>query len=68
MEALKAHSQGGSASHGLRVKKLYQGKISKVFEAQVSADLRIVWVANEDKIVFALLGNHEDVRRFLRNL
>ena len=67
LEALEAHFQGGTASYGLRVKKLHQGKSAGVFEARVSSDLRMVWVKTEDKVILAQLGNHEDVRRFLKS-
>jgi len=68
LESLRGYLEGGTAPFGLRVKKLHDGGPVKTFEARVSADLRLVWVHTTDEIVFALLGKHEDVRRFLKNL
>ena len=68
LEAIQVYLSSGTAPYGLRIKKLYDSHSGKTFEARVSIDIRIVWVQSQEKVVFALLGNHEDVRRFLRNL
>lgn len=68
LEALASYFQTGQAPYGLRIKKLHGGSFSKTFEARVSADLRLVWVQTQDEAIFSLLGNHDEVQRFLRNL
>ena len=68
LEALQSHFEGKAVSHGLGVKKLYEGAGRKTFEARVTIDLRIVWVETNEEVVFALIGSHDDVRRFLKSL
>ena len=53
---------GGHASAGLGLKKLASG----IFEARAGLALRIVYVEEGARIIPALLGNHDEVRRFLR--
>lgn len=55
------------ASFSLRIKKLFSRADVKVFEARVSDKLRIVWVESPDLVSFAVLGNHEDVKNFIKN-
>lgn len=62
--AIKHYLETGKASFGLRMKQLRQ----KAFEARLNDRLRIVWVKESEEITFALLGNHEEVRRFIKNL
>jgi len=52
----------------LRIKKIYDNGSEKIYEARVSIDLRIVWIKTKEEILFALLGNHEDIKRFIKNL
>lgn len=68
LEALRHYFQTGEAGYGLRVKKLYAKGGRKTFEARVSLDLRILWVQTDEEAVFSLLGDHEEVQRFLKNL
>ncbi len=68
LEALQTYFEAGEASYGLRIKKLHDGLTAKTFEARISLDLRIVWVQSKEEIIFALLGNHDDVLRFIKNL
>ena len=46
----------------LRFKKLPQGN----FEISIDMDLRMLFQLRGDAIVLTLLGDHEDVRRYLR--
>jgi mRNA-degrading endonuclease YafQ of YafQ-DinJ toxin-antitoxin module len=46
----------------LRLKKLPFGN----FEISVNMDLRIIFQLHGDALVLILLGDHEDVRRYLR--
>ncbi len=68
LEAIESYHQTGQASYGLRIKKLYSSDIAKTYEARISIDLRIVWVETKEEIIFALLGNHDDIRRFIKGL
>lgn len=68
LEALDEYFKTGKASYGLRVKKLYESSTGKTYEARISLDLRIVWIQSRDQIVFSLIGNHNDICRFIKNL
>ena len=61
-ELLREYLATSKAPFGLRIKQLRSG----LFEARVSDRLRIVWVKGADDVSFALLGNHEEVRRFIK--
>ena len=54
------------ASYGLRVKKLYDNGKDKVFEARISDKIRIVWVESKELIAFAIIGSHNEVRRYIK--
>ena len=58
----------GKASYGLRIKKLYSSKGGQIFEARISAALRIIWVRHQDIVYFQLLGDHDTVRKFLKKI
>lgn len=68
LEALTVYFQTGQAPYGLHIKKLHAGGPSRIFEARVSADLRLAWVQTQDEAVFSLLGSHDEVQKFLKNL
>ena len=55
------------ASFGLRIKKLYDNGKEKVYEARVSDKIRIVWIESKNLVVFSLLGNHNEIHRYLKN-
>ncbi len=59
---LTHYLETGHASVGLGVKKL----IPAVYEVRVGLALRIVYVEGETKVYLALLGHHDEVRRFLK--
>jgi hypothetical protein len=61
---IKSYLKAQSASYGLRIKKIGP----KTYEARVTDKIRIVWVKDSDCIYFALLGSHDEVRRFIKNL
>ena len=56
------------ALFGLRVKHLYTKGPLKIFEARVTQATRIVWVEEGDAVYLALVGSHNDVKRYLRSL
>ncbi|HEX9189906.1 MAG TPA: hypothetical protein VGB87_22710 [Vicinamibacteria bacterium] len=53
------------AHAGLGIRKLHA---SGIWEARVGLDLRMVFALQPDLVTFVLVGRHEDVRRFLREL
>lgn len=55
------------APYGLRIKKLFEKGEEKTFEARVSDKIRLLYVESESVIVFAFLGNHEQVRRYIKS-
>lgn len=63
-QQIKEYFESQTASYGLRIKKIGPN----TFEARVTDKIRIVWVRKEDIISFALLGDHEDVRKFIKLL
>ena len=67
-EEIRVYCKKGEASFGLRIKKLRDASLGEIYEARASQSLRIVWVRSGDVISFALLGNHEDVRNYLKNI
>lgn len=68
LEAIDQYFKTGQSSHGLQIKKLHSGSHAKTFEARVTIGLRIVWVETKEEAIFSLLGNHDAVRRFIKNL
>ena len=68
LECVKNYVVNGTAPHGLRIKKLYQGGSGVTFEARINLDLRLVWVQTKEELIFSLLGSHNEVKQFLRNL
>lgn len=68
LEALKTYFTTSRSSYGLRVTKLHENKSGKTFEARISLALRIVWVEIKDEVIFSLIGNHDEVRRFIKNI
>ena len=62
LAGLAAYLETGRAPIGLGLKKLGPG----VFEARAGLGLRIVYVEEGNRMMLALLGHHDEVRRFLR--
>ena len=56
-----------TAPYGLRIKKLFKEGAEKTFEARVSDKIRLLYVESEELVVFAFLGNHEQVRRYIKS-
>jgi len=56
------HIGSPSKPKSLRLKKLPFGN----FEISINMDLRILFQLHGDAIVLVLLGDHEDVRRYIR--
>ena len=62
LHAFLEHVGSPMKPKSLRLKKLPYGN----FEISINMDLRILFQVHEDAIVLTLLGDHEDVRRYLR--
>lgn len=56
-----------TASYGLRIKKLFENKDRKTFEARVSDKIRLLYVESGEVVAFAFLGNHDEVRRYIKS-
>ena len=62
LRLLQHYLETGEAPVGLGLKKLGQG----VYEFRVGLALRGVWVEEGPLVALALLGSHDEVRRFLQ--
>ena len=62
IQSLRGYLDTGQAAAGLGITKLGPG----VFEARAGLALRLVYVEEGSEAVLVLLGNHDEVRRFLR--
>jgi hypothetical protein len=56
-----------TAPYGLRIKKLFEKGGEKTFEARVSDKIRLLYVESKELVAFAFLGNHEEVRRYIKS-
>ena len=56
-----------SAPYGLRIKKLFEKGAEKTFEARVTDKIRLLYVESKELVAFAFLGNHEQVRRYIKS-
>lgn len=55
------------APYGLRIKRLFDKGEERTYEARVTDKLRILFVESPTLIAFAFLGNHEQVRRYIKS-
>ena len=53
----------GKAPVGLGIKHLG----SKTYEFRVSLALRVLYILDEDRVILAFLGTHDELNRFLKN-
>lgn len=61
---IKAYLEKRTAPHGLGIKKIGPN----TFEARATDKMRIVWVHLGETVYFSLLGSHDEVRRFIKNI
>ena len=61
---IKAYYENQTAPYGLRIKKL----ANRTYEARVTDKIRLIWTKDQQQVYFALLGTHDDVRRFIKKL
>lgn len=57
-----------TAPYGLRIKQVFAVARNKVFEARVSDRLRVMWLESNELVSFVILGNHDEVKRYLKSL
>ena len=50
---------------GVGLRKIHP---SGIFEARVGLGLRLIFGYKDDEIYFHRLGNHDDIRKYLKNL
>jgi hypothetical protein len=63
-EKIKDYLETGQASYGLRIKRLSP----KIYEGRINIHLRVAYFHEKDIVKFFCLGNHDDIRRCLKNL
>lgn len=56
-----------TAPYGLRIKKLFENNEGKTFEARVSDKIRLLYVESKELVVFAFLGNHDEVKKYIKS-
>ena len=55
------------APEGLGLKKLFSHhELGAVFETRTSLSLRMLFSVQRDQTIFHMVGNHDEVRRFIR--
>jgi len=55
-------------SGGLGVKKLFSGEeVGAVFEARAGLALRVLFSVQQDLVTFLMVGDHDEVRRFIKS-
>ncbi len=59
-----AFFETGDLPHGLRMKPLSHG----IWEIRAGLSERILFRKNEDTIQYLLVGSHDEIKRFLKNV
>lgn len=65
-QAIRQYYTSRQAAFGLRVKKLYENNLGKIFEARVSDKIRLLWVESKNIVYFDFLGSHDEVYRYIK--
>lgn len=63
LEAFNSFLISGSAPYGFRFKKIHHDK----YEFRINIRLRVVVKAEADSYYLVLAGEHDEVRRYLKN-
>ncbi len=64
IEQIKNYLETNQEPYGLRIKSLSL----RIYEARVNIHLRIVYFRQKDIVKFFCLGDHDDIKRFLKNV
>ena len=68
IEQIVQYCETRQAPEGLGLKKLFAHEgIGAVFEARVGLARRLLFTVKQDVVTFLMVGDHEDVRRFIRS-
>ena len=64
LDKVREYIDTNQAPYGLRIKRLS----SRIYEARINIHLRIAYFRDRDIVKFFCLGNHDDIKRYLKNL
>jgi hypothetical protein len=68
IEQIIGYFETHQAPEGLGLKKLFSREgLGAVFEARATIALRILFVVQQEVVTFLMVGDHEEVRRFIRS-
>ena len=62
LDALLDYFQTGQRPHGLGLKRLHR----RYWEIRVGLDLRVLFELGPNRLTVIFVGNHDDIRRWLR--
>jgi len=63
LDKVREYIDTGQAPYGLRIKRLS----NRIYEARINIHLRIAYFRDRDIVKFFCLGNHDDIKRCLKN-
>ncbi len=63
IEALLTYFSTGQRPHGLGLKRLRK----TYWEIRIGLDVRMLFELRQDRLTFILVGDHEDIHRWLKN-
>ena len=67
IEQVIGYFETQQAPTGLSLKKLFSREgLGAVFEARISRALRLVFTLQQNVVTFVMVGDHDEVRRFIR--
>ena len=64
LDKVREYIDTNQAPYGLRIKRLS----NRIYEARINIHLRIAYFRDRDIVKFFCLGNHDDIKRCLKNL
>ena len=68
IEQIVRYFETQQAPEGLGLKKLFShAGLGAVFEARVSLALRLLFSVYDDVVTFLMVGDHDEVRRFIKS-
>lgn len=64
---VQRYLEGAKAPHGLGITLFFRTKgLGAVYEARATSAIRILFVTSGDLTAFSFIGNHNEVRQFIR--
>ena len=67
LEQIVRYCETRQATSGLGLTKLFSSEeLGAVFEVRISRALRLLFTVKQDAVTFVTVGNHDEVRRFIR--